>query len=184
MTSPPSYTPSCHLLCKFLPDICVKGAKYSFIISFPLVVLLDQVYRVSRIVVLLQTRYTGCQVYSSSSRLGIKGVKYIVVLLEQVYRVSSIQQFFQTRYTGCQVYSSSSRLGIQGVKQILVLLDQVYRVSDIYQFYQTKVVIQGKLFQRCAHLLYCTVLSLGGNVNPRRMSKPEFTQLQLTFLAL
>ena len=31
--------------------------------------------------------------------------------------------------------------------------------------------MQGKLFQRCTHLLYCNVLSLGGNVNTRRMSK-------------
>ena len=36
-----------------------------------------------------------------------------------------------------------------------------------------RVLMQGKLFQRCAHLLYCTVLSLGGNVNTRRMSKPD-----------
>jgi len=37
----------------------------------------------------------------------------------------------------------------------------------------TKVIMQGKLFQRCAHLLYCSVLSLGGNVNTRRiMWKP------------
>ena len=33
--------------------------------------------------------------------------------------------------------------------------------------------MQGKLFQRCTHLLYCSVLSLGGNVNRRRMSKPD-----------
>ena len=33
--------------------------------------------------------------------------------------------------------------------------------------------MQGKLFQRCAHLFYCSVLSLGGNVNTRRMSKPD-----------
>ena len=32
--------------------------------------------------------------------------------------------------------------------------------------------MQGKLFQRCKHLLYCSVLSLGGNVNTRRMSRP------------
>ena len=32
--------------------------------------------------------------------------------------------------------------------------------------------MQGKLFQRCVHLLYCSVLSLGGNVNIRLMSKP------------
>ena len=33
--------------------------------------------------------------------------------------------------------------------------------------------MQGKLFQRCTHLLYCIVLSLGGNVNTRRMSQPD-----------
>ena len=33
--------------------------------------------------------------------------------------------------------------------------------------------MQGKLFQRCAHLLFCSVLSLGGNVNTTRMLKPE-----------
>ena len=33
--------------------------------------------------------------------------------------------------------------------------------------------MQGKFFQKCTHLLYCSVLSLRGNVNARRMSKPE-----------
>ena len=32
--------------------------------------------------------------------------------------------------------------------------------------------MQGKLFQRCT-LLYCSVLSLGGNVNTKRMSQPD-----------
>ena len=36
-----------------------------------------------------------------------------------------------------------------------------------------KDLMQGKLFQRCTHLLYCSVLSPGGNVNTRRMSKPN-----------
>jgi len=36
-----------------------------------------------------------------------------------------------------------------------------------------KDVMQGKLFQKCTHLLYCSVLSLGANVNTRRMSKPN-----------
>ena len=38
---------------------------------------------------------------------------------------------------------------------------------------QPKVIMQGKLFQRCTHLLYCSVLSLGGNLNTRRMSQPD-----------
>ena len=33
--------------------------------------------------------------------------------------------------------------------------------------------MQGKLFQRCTHLLYCIALSLGGNVNTTRISKPD-----------
>ena len=33
--------------------------------------------------------------------------------------------------------------------------------------------MQGKLFQRCAHLLYFSVLSLGGNVNTWRMSQSD-----------
>jgi len=37
----------------------------------------------------------------------------------------------------------------------------------------TKDLMQGKLFQKCTHLLYYSVLSLGGNVNTRRTSKPE-----------
>ena len=36
-----------------------------------------------------------------------------------------------------------------------------------------KIIMQGKLFQRCTHFLYCSVLSLGGNGNTRRMSKPD-----------
>ena len=43
-----------------------------------------------------------------------------------------------------------------------------YILSD-----KIKVVMQGKLFQRCTHLLFCSVLSLGGNVNTRRMLKPD-----------
>ena len=38
---------------------------------------------------------------------------------------------------------------------------------------RAKVIMQGKLFQRCTHLLYCSVLSLGGNVNTRQMSQPD-----------
>ena len=36
-----------------------------------------------------------------------------------------------------------------------------------------KVIMQGKLFQRCTNLLYSSVMFLGGNVNTRGMSKPE-----------
>ena len=40
-----------------------------------------------------------------------------------------------------------------------------------------KVLMQGKLFQRCTHFLYCSVLSLGGKVNTRRMSHPDMESI-------
>ena len=40
-----------------------------------------------------------------------------------------------------------------------------------------KVAMQEKLFQMCAHLLYCSVLSPGVNVNTRWMSKPSMESI-------
>ena len=39
------------------------------------------------------------------------------------------------------------------------------------------VLVQGKLFQRCTHFLYCSVLSLGGKVNTKRMSQPDMESI-------
>ena len=55
-------------------------------------------------------------------------------------------------------------------KTKLVFLLDFFKVP--YNSISDKVLMQGKLFQRCAHLLYCSVLFLGGNVNTRRMSRP------------
>ena len=47
-------------------------------------------------------------------------------------------------------------------------------IHYVYELLDTiKDVTQEKLFQKGTHLLYCSVLSLGGNVNTRRMSKPD-----------
>ena len=40
--------------------------------------------------------------------------------------------------------------------------------------------MQGKLFQRCTHLLYCSVPSLGGNVNTKGMTKPDKKSIHLS----
>ena len=41
-----------------------------------------------------------------------------------------------------------------------------------------KVLMQGKFFQRCTHFLYYgVILSLGGKVNIRRMSKPDMVSI-------
>ena len=46
-----------------------------------------------------------------------------------------------------------------------------------FELVNRKDVRQGKLFQKCTHLLYCSVLSLGGNVNTRRMSQPDMESI-------
>ena len=37
--------------------------------------------------------------------------------------------------------------------------------------------MQGKLFQRCTHFLYCNVLSLGRKVNTRQMSQTDMESI-------
>ena len=49
----------------------------------------------------------------------------------------------------------------------------LHEPRNVWKIHGSKVIMQGKLFQRCTHLLYCSVLSLGGNVNTRRMSQPD-----------
>ena len=58
--------------------------------------------------------------------------------------------------------------------QITFKFDHIsYAQSNRDIFIKTKAIMQGKLFQRCTHLSYCSVLSLCGNLNTRRMSQPD-----------
>ena len=50
-------------------------------------------------------------------------------------------------------------------------------VVELQNIILTKVTMSGKLFHRCAHFLYCSVLSLGGKVNSRRMSKSDMESI-------
>ena len=45
----------------------------------------------------------------------------------------------------------------------------------------TKDAMQRKLFQKCKHLLYCSALSLGGNVNTRQMLQPDMGDMGSIF---
>ena len=56
----------------------------------------------------------------------------------------------------------------------------IFRVMEVSVIKQlvlpcSKDLMQGKVFQRCRHLLYCSVLSLGGNVNTSLTWDPFFT---------
>ena len=49
-------------------------------------------------------------------------------------------------------------------------LDKYFSFLTCIQGYNAR---KGKLLQKCMHLLYCSVVFLGGNVNTRKMSKPD-----------
>ena len=49
----------------------------------------------------------------------------------------------------------------------------IAKKGNINKTGKIKVLMQGKFFQRCAHFLFCSVNSLAGKVNTRRMSKPD-----------
>ena len=59
--------------------------------------------------------------------------------------------------------------------RLMTKLLKIWKKTNILLGYivEVKDVMQGKIFQKCTYLLYCSVLSLGGNVNTRRMLQPD-----------
>ena len=53
----------------------------------------------------------------------------------------------------------------------------ITKIFDSLNLHISKVLMQGKLFQRGAHYFYCSVLSLGGKVNTRRMSETDMESI-------
>jgi len=69
-------------------------------------------------------------------------------------------------------------------KALIVLPYQPFHALDQFRIVflkikinKVKVLMQGKLFQRCTHFLYCSILSSGGKVNTRRMSQPDMESI-------
>jgi len=58
---------------------------------------------------------------------------------------------------------------------LVLLLRRISRPENISQ--KLFNLFQGKLFQRCTHFLYCSVLFLDGKVNTRRMSQPDMESI-------
>ena len=69
--------------------------------------------------------------------------------------------------------SDTWRVRVQSLNFQIQKLSQSVVTSHKLDLANCKDLMQGRLFQRCTHLLYCSVLSPGGNVNTRRMSKPD-----------
>ena len=80
-------------------------------------------------------------------------------------------QFYERGFLRDFAYFCESLLLLETL--ILCNTQRTAQCTISSNFDRIKVIMQGKLFQRCTHLLYCSVLSLWGNINTRRMTKPE-----------
>ena len=63
----------------------------------------------------------------------------------------------------------------QAKTSVLCLL---YRPETVHcskkkSYNSERIIMRGKLFQKSSHFVYCSILSLGGKVNTRRMSQPD-----------
>ena len=84
---------------------------------------------------------------------------------------------FSNRFFAILLYQSSKyqRFLPEGGKILGIEHLSLWQILNFFTSLDlhAEVLMQGKLYQRCTHLLYCSVLSLGGNVNTRPMSKPD-----------
>ena len=122
-----------------------------------------------------------------------KTMRHILLHLIHIVRITSPElQPMAVQYTGhgisvyvawqryCTVIGWSSGDIIRAIRTICNILSsgsQAMIGLTILYIQYSKVLIQGKLFQRCTHFLYCRVLSLGGKVNTRRMSQPDMESI-------
>ena len=62
---------------------------------------------------------------------------------------------------------------VETLQEVLVVITEILKRKSHKNTVNEKHLMQGKSFQKCTHLLYCSVLSLGGNVNTRQMLQPD-----------
>jgi len=92
-----------------------------------------------------------------------------------VYEMSCLWNILSMKYTVYEIYCLWNILSMKwSINEMSNCEMSVYEMTQHHMMCleKPKDVMQGKLFQ-CTHLLYCSVLSLGGNVNTRRMLQPD-----------
>ena len=84
---------------------------------------------------------------------------------------SDIHKYLSSR-AKTQEYQFTYKIKIiLGFKGSIINLSKVDTLQKD-NFPIAKLLMQGKLFDRCMYFLYCSVLSLGGKVNARRIPQP------------
>ena len=94
----------------------------------------------------------------------LAGLKYTYIHQNYIYIIQNLRHICRTVWK--IVYESSV------LNKNWILLFTVFRYILYF-----KVIMQGMLFQRCTHFLYCSALLLGGKVNTKRMSQPDMESI-------
>jgi len=97
--------------------------------------------------------------------------KFIIKLLHNILSLRIPFNLFILNISNATIVIISTFIIQIVYNGIIVLFDSP--TDNLFCGIPAKDVLQGKLFQKCTHLLYCSVPSLGGNVSTRRMSKPD-----------
>ena len=100
---------------------------------------------------------------------------FLIRLSFQWYSCKSGFVIFARMVTWNYTYNLFNKMAVKGLDwRINVLIIKMGDISTLHQFMVfIKVIMQGKLF----HFLYCSVLSLGGKVNTRRMLQPDMESI-------
>ena len=117
---------------------------------------------------------------SSESRLKIKDILFGVPLaysLQYSGTQLSLKDLLKTTARGLQImfFNSLSIVEVITSKpgEVIGFILSIFLIMSSSSKRVVKDVRQGKSFQKYTHIQYCSVLSLGANVNTRRMSKPD-----------
>ena len=114
---------------------------------------------------------------SSESRLKIKDILFGVPLaysLQYSGTQLSLKDLLKTTARGLQImfFNSLSIVEVITSKPVIGFILSIFLIMPSSSKRVVKDIRQGKSFQKYTHIQYCSVLSLGANVNTRRMSKP------------
>ena len=144
------------------------------------------VYEMSCLWNLLSMKCPVYEIYCLWNVLSMKFTVYEIYclwnLLSMKFTVYEMSCLWNVLSMKCPVYEIYCLWNILSMKWSINEMSNcemsVYEMTQHHMMYleKTKDVMQGKLFH-CTHLLYCSVLSLGGNVNTRRMLQPDMVSI-------
>jgi len=123
------------------------------------------------IVYIVYYHYTYISPYQNKVKDIILFIYKSIYISIYLYMISKTQNIFSFYY--CYKYNLIRLLNTPRQHKLYLFMYVSVFMCCYLSIELSKVIMQGKLFQRCTYLFCCTVLYLGGNVNTRQMSQPD-----------